>query len=157
MLANNRIQADAKEEKRGQTALVIRSRPVTRRRQWSGGEKEKKNPTWSDVKAAMVNLDKKQLLIWVSKAKKAISNYVKAVDDPVGEAELMIYFVECGNRFAVIAIKRLHIQNRQNMAEPDAWPRRLTTGRSQGQCRQQFEIAERVIPQTLGIEEDGHS
>ena len=49
----------------------------------------------------MVNLDKKQLLIQVSKAKKAISNYVKAVGDPAVEAELMIYFVECGNRFTV--------------------------------------------------------
>jgi hypothetical protein len=112
-------------------------------------KKRKKAPTWSDVKAALVNLDKNQLLklvadlyrlssenktflnsrfevggspiipykkiieecmypdiyskkpIQISKAKKAISNYSKAVGDPEGEAELMTYFVECGNSFTV--------------------------------------------------------
>jgi hypothetical protein len=39
--------------------------------------------------------------IQISKAKRAISNYTKAVGDPVGEAELMTFFVECGNRFTV--------------------------------------------------------
>lgn len=39
--------------------------------------------------------------IQISKAKKAISSYSKAVGDPVGEAELMTYFVECGNKFTV--------------------------------------------------------
>lgn len=39
--------------------------------------------------------------IQISKAKKAISNYSKAVNDPEGEAELMTYFVECGNSFTV--------------------------------------------------------
>jgi hypothetical protein len=39
--------------------------------------------------------------IQVSKAKRAISSYSKAVGDPVGEAELMIFFVECGNKFTV--------------------------------------------------------
>ena len=39
--------------------------------------------------------------IQVSKAKKAISSYSKAVGDPVGEAELMTFFVECGNNFTV--------------------------------------------------------
>jgi len=39
--------------------------------------------------------------IQVSKAKKAISSYSKAVGDPVGEAELMTFFVECGNNLTV--------------------------------------------------------
>lgn len=39
--------------------------------------------------------------IQISKAKRAISSYSKAVADPVGEAELMTFFVECGNRFTV--------------------------------------------------------
>ena len=110
---------------------------------------KKKGPTWSDVKASLVNLDKKQLIrlvsdlyrlsnenktflnsrfevndnplgpykkiieecmypdiysnkpVQISKAKKAISSYSKAVRDPIGEAELMTYFVECGNKFTV--------------------------------------------------------
>jgi len=112
-------------------------------------KRKKKGPTWSDVKAALVDLDKKQLLklvadlyrlsnenktflnsrfdvgdnplgphkkiiqecmypdiysnkpIQISRAKKAISSYSKAVGDPAGEAELMTYFVECGNKFTV--------------------------------------------------------
>jgi len=107
------------------------------------------NPTWSDVKLAVVDLNQKQLLklvadlyrfskenqaffharfgvgddplapykktidecmypdayrnkpIQISKAKKAISSYSKAVDDPLGEIELMVFFVECGNNFTV--------------------------------------------------------
>ncbi len=39
--------------------------------------------------------------IQISKAKRAISAYSKAVGDPSGEAELMTYFVECGNRFTL--------------------------------------------------------
>jgi hypothetical protein len=39
--------------------------------------------------------------IQISKAKRAISSYSKAVGDPLGEAELMIFFVECGNNFTV--------------------------------------------------------
>jgi len=39
--------------------------------------------------------------IQVAKAKRAISSYSKAVGDPLGEAELMIFFVECGNSFTV--------------------------------------------------------
>ena len=39
--------------------------------------------------------------ISISKARKAISSYSKAVGDPVGEAELMTFFVECGNSFTV--------------------------------------------------------
>ena len=39
--------------------------------------------------------------IQISKAKNAISSYTKAVADPVGEAELMTFFVECGNSFTV--------------------------------------------------------
>ena len=112
-------------------------------------KRKKKGPTWSDVKAELVNLDKKQLVklvadlyrlsienksflnsrfdvgdnplgpykkiikkcmypdiysnkpIQISKAKKAITSYSKAVGDPTGEAELMTYFVECGNQFTV--------------------------------------------------------
>lgn len=37
----------------------------------------------------------------ISRAKRAISEYSKAVDDVKGEAELMVFFVECGNRFTV--------------------------------------------------------
>lgn len=37
--------------------------------------------------------------IQISAAKKAISEYSKAVGDAKGEAELMTYFVECGNQF----------------------------------------------------------
>ena len=39
--------------------------------------------------------------IEVSKAKKAISSYSKAVGDALGEAELMTFFVECGNKFTL--------------------------------------------------------
>ncbi|MBM3300515.1 MAG: hypothetical protein FJY85_11210, partial [Deltaproteobacteria bacterium] len=39
--------------------------------------------------------------IQISKAKRAISTYSKAVADPAGEAELMTFFVECGNSFTV--------------------------------------------------------
>ena len=107
------------------------------------------NPTWSDVKAVVANLDQRQLvnlvsdlyrfskenqaflhtrfavvddplapykktidecmypdvysnkLVQISKAKQAISSYSKAVGDLLGEAELMTYFVECGNEFTV--------------------------------------------------------
>jgi hypothetical protein len=39
--------------------------------------------------------------IQISIAKKAIGEYSKAVGVPKGEAELMTYFVECGNNFTV--------------------------------------------------------
>jgi hypothetical protein len=39
--------------------------------------------------------------IRISKAKRAISSYSRAVADPLGEAELMIFFMECGNSFTV--------------------------------------------------------
>jgi hypothetical protein len=39
--------------------------------------------------------------IQISKAKSAISAYSDATGDPYGEAELMIFFVECGTRFTV--------------------------------------------------------
>jgi len=39
--------------------------------------------------------------IQISKAKRAISSYSKAVGDPFVEAELMTFFVECGNNFTV--------------------------------------------------------
>ena len=39
--------------------------------------------------------------IQISKAKKAISDYSKAVGDTLGETELMVFFVECGNAFTV--------------------------------------------------------
>lgn len=107
------------------------------------------NPTWSDVKPTVVDLNQKQLVqlvsdlyrlskenqaffharfgigddplapykktidacmypdvysnkpIQISKAKKAINSYSKAVGDPLGEIELMVFFVECGNNFTV--------------------------------------------------------
>jgi hypothetical protein len=107
------------------------------------------NPTWSNVKAALANLNDQQLVglvadlyrfskenqaflharfsvvddplahfketidecmypdvfknkpVQISKAKKAISDYSKAVGDPLGEAELMTFFVECGNKFTL--------------------------------------------------------
>ena len=37
--------------------------------------------------------------IQIDKAKRAISAYSKAAGTPLGEAELMTFFVECGNRF----------------------------------------------------------
>jgi hypothetical protein len=112
-------------------------------------KRKSNSQTWSDVKAAVASLEKKQLIklvsdlyylskenqaflharfavggdalapykktistcmypdvytnkpIEVSKAKKAISSYSKAVGDPLGEAELMTFFVECGNKFTV--------------------------------------------------------
>ncbi len=39
--------------------------------------------------------------IQISKAKRAINNYSKAIGDPLGEIELMVLFVECGNNFTV--------------------------------------------------------
>ena len=39
--------------------------------------------------------------IQVAKAKKAISSYSKAVGDDMGQAELMVYFVECGNNLTL--------------------------------------------------------
>ncbi|MCK5133125.1 MAG: hypothetical protein KAR40_13345 [Candidatus Sabulitectum sp.] len=39
--------------------------------------------------------------IQISKAEKTISNYTKAAGDILGEVELMVYFVECGNNFTI--------------------------------------------------------
>ncbi len=39
--------------------------------------------------------------VQISKAKKAISAYSKAIGDSHGEAELMIFFVECGNNYTL--------------------------------------------------------
>jgi hypothetical protein len=39
--------------------------------------------------------------VQISKAKEAIRRYSKAVGDPLGEAKLMTFFVECGNSFTV--------------------------------------------------------
>jgi len=39
--------------------------------------------------------------ISIAKAKKAVSQYEKAIGETQGLVELMIYFVECGNRFTV--------------------------------------------------------
>ncbi len=111
--------------------------------------KKRKAPSWTDIKAVLVNLDQKQLLkvvadlykfsnenktflhtrfsvggdqlgaykkiideclspdvfsnkpVQVAKAKKAISSYSKALGDDLGQAELMVYFVECGNSFTL--------------------------------------------------------
>lgn len=37
----------------------------------------------------------------IATAKKAIANYAKAVGDPRGMLELMVYFVECGAAFSL--------------------------------------------------------
>ena len=37
----------------------------------------------------------------IATAKKAISDYGKAVDNPKGMLELMVYFVECGSRLSL--------------------------------------------------------
>ncbi len=37
----------------------------------------------------------------IKKANDAINRFVKAVDDPVGEAELRVFYVECGNNFTL--------------------------------------------------------
>ena len=111
--------------------------------------KKRKGPTWTDIKAVLVNSEQKQLLklvadlykfsdenrtflhtrfnvgedqlgsykkiideclfpdvfsnkpVQVAKAKKAISSYSKALGDDLGQAELMVYFVECGNSFTL--------------------------------------------------------
>ncbi len=39
--------------------------------------------------------------IQISKAKKAINSYSKAIGDPLGETELMFFFVERGNDFTL--------------------------------------------------------
>jgi len=39
--------------------------------------------------------------IRISRAKRAISEYSKAAGDAVGEAELIVFFVECGNKFTL--------------------------------------------------------
>lgn len=39
--------------------------------------------------------------IRLSEARKAISQYKKAVGDPLGELELMVYYVECGNQLTL--------------------------------------------------------
>jgi hypothetical protein len=112
-------------------------------------KRKSSNQMWSDVKAAMADMDEKQLMnlvsdlyrlsrenqaflharfgigadtlgpykktisasmypdvyknkpVQISKAKKAIGSYSKAVGKPRGEAELMTFFVECGNSFTV--------------------------------------------------------
>lgn len=37
----------------------------------------------------------------IHRAKRAISDYSKAIHDAKGEAELLTYFVECGNKFTL--------------------------------------------------------
>jgi hypothetical protein len=37
----------------------------------------------------------------IETANKAIKSYSKAIDNPLGEAELMIFYVECGNNFTL--------------------------------------------------------
>ncbi|MBI9082294.1 MAG: hypothetical protein JEZ11_01770 [Desulfobacterales bacterium] len=39
--------------------------------------------------------------VQISKAKKAITSYSKAIGDSLGEIDLMVFFVECGNNFTV--------------------------------------------------------
>ncbi|MCI5120680.1 MAG: hypothetical protein D3908_05720 [Candidatus Electrothrix sp. AUS4] len=40
-------------------------------------------------------------LLDIQKANDAISRYSKAVDNPMGEAELRVFYVECGNNFTL--------------------------------------------------------
>ncbi|XCN74443.1 MAG: hypothetical protein Q3M24_06770 [Candidatus Electrothrix aestuarii] len=40
-------------------------------------------------------------LLDIQKANDAINRYSKAVDNPMGEAELRVYYVECGNNFTL--------------------------------------------------------
>lgn len=37
----------------------------------------------------------------IKKANEAINRYLKTVDNPVGEAELRVFYVECGNNFTL--------------------------------------------------------
>jgi len=37
----------------------------------------------------------------LSVGRKAISDYKKAIGDPIGILELMVFYIECGNRFTV--------------------------------------------------------
>jgi len=39
--------------------------------------------------------------LMISKAKRVISEYSKATEDPLKKTDLMIFFVECGNRFTI--------------------------------------------------------
>src|SRR5712691_13419360 len=39
--------------------------------------------------------------IALARGRKAISDYKKATNDPMGTLELMVYYVECGNQFTV--------------------------------------------------------
>jgi hypothetical protein len=39
--------------------------------------------------------------IELSRGRKAISDYKKATNDPIGTLDLMVYYVECGTRFTV--------------------------------------------------------
>lgn len=40
-------------------------------------------------------------ILKIDEANDAIRRYSKAVDNPVGEADLRIYYVECGNNFTL--------------------------------------------------------
>ena len=40
-------------------------------------------------------------LLDIQKANDAISRYSKAIDNPMGEAELRVFYVECGNNFTL--------------------------------------------------------
>ncbi len=37
----------------------------------------------------------------IKKANDAVNRYSKAVDNPIGEAELRVFYVECGNNFTL--------------------------------------------------------
>ena len=61
-------------------------------------------PAWTDVKAKLANFDRLGLVLRnedtsVAKAKQAISSYKKAVGEPVGLAELMVFYCECAAAF----------------------------------------------------------
>ena len=59
------------------------------------------SPYKKTIEACMYPDIYKNKPVQISKAKQAISAYSKAVGNPRMEAELMIFFVECGNSFTL--------------------------------------------------------
>lgn len=59
------------------------------------------SPYKKTIEACMYPAVDKNKPVQIAKAKQAISSYTKAVGDPRGEAELMTFFVECGNNLTL--------------------------------------------------------
>jgi hypothetical protein len=59
------------------------------------------NPYKKTINSCMYPDIERNKPVQISKAKQAISSFSKAVGDPRGEAELMIFFVECVNNFTL--------------------------------------------------------